>query len=89
MVFTKSYIKNKAAFCLFFNSNLAFLKSVFLLVIPFDTENINLKKIINIDFFFNKAFLDFESLYLVLADKFEFGFYDKVVYTCFFFYEIE
>lgn len=86
--FTKAYAKNKAAFCLFFNSNLVFLKSAFLLVVPFEVENVYLKKLINIDFFFNKIFLDFESLYLVLADKFEFGFYDKAVYTCFFFYEI-
>ena len=83
--FTKAYVKNKAAFCLFFNSNLVFLKSVFLLVVPFEVENVYLKKLINIDFFFNKIFLDFESLYLVLADKFEYGFYDKAVYVCFFF----
>jgi len=83
--FSKVYIKNKAAFGLFFNSNMVFLKSAFLSVVPFETENFYLKNFINIDFFFNKIFLDLECLYLALVDKFEFVFYDRLVYICFFF----
>jgi hypothetical protein len=84
--FSKTFFKNKAAFCLFFSSGGFVFKFFSSLIVPSSEQDaLVLDKFINIDFLFLKIFFDLNSLYFVLVNKFEFGFYDRLVCLCFFF----